>query len=404
MKLVISNFYEKLLCLIILSTLFFPNLVLPGGGTYMVDLILLTMFLPMILVSLFKNKDKTKYPFLLYCILLVFQTFSMLYGYAHLGVPFNGLDIWAVYTLNRYVVLISLATIVEPEVFFRNLERCLFICIPFLVLVSFVEYFNIAGLATKIGAYYSSDLHIENMLGGAKRIVATGSDPNVGASIIGFMLLYITDRIIYLDKKRNIFVNMFLFLALLISLIFTSSRTLLIGVLFVLMLTLLFVYKVNIIIKLFVIGILLLSIILILPYFDYLFYGLLALDSVEGNSSLNTRFDMWEQVYEQIKLSPILGWGPAIAIHDPVVDGDYFFMVRRFGLLGIATYFGIIIHMILSIFKVKSNIKYNFYKLYVVQIFMLSLIIMATNSFYMGTQLFPLFIVLLTVLYVNNII
>lgn len=403
MKLVISNFYEKLLCLIIFSTLFFPNFLLPGGGTYMVDLILLTIFAPIIFVNMFRNKDKTKYPFVLFCILLVFQIFSLLHGYAYLGVPFNSLDIWAIYTLNRYVILISLATLANSKVFFKYFERYIPVCIFFLVIVCFFEYFNIGGSASKFGTYYSSELHIDSMLSGANRIVATGRDPNVGASIICFMLLYITNRLTFTDEKKNTLINIVLFFALFTSLFFTSSRTLLIGVVFVLFFTLLFVYRVNIIIKILAIAILSVSIILMLPYFDYLFYGLLALGSVEGNSSLNTRFDMWGHVYEQIKLSPILGWGPAIAIHDPVVDGDYFFMTRRFGLIGIALYFGIITHMIVGLFKTKnSNVKYNFYKLYILQIFVLSLIIMMTNSFYMGTQLFSLFIALLTVLYVNK--
>lgn len=387
---------ELLLIIIVASSLLFPNIFLPGGTVLKFNWVLLLGFSPLIISSFFYDKYNDKAFCFIFSLLLVTHITSLLLGYIS-AVPFCGLDLILILDYARYLILVALCVLVNPNIFLGYFDKLIKYGSVFLIVICFIEYFNFKGFANILGSYYSSELHINNMLEEGRRIVATGGDPNVGAAIISYFCIYL---FISFFKNKNL-IDIIKVLLLFTCLIFTSSRTIFIGTLCSLLLYLIFIDRLQLKYKLIIIGVFGLIIIILLPYFYYLFFGINSLFSDTGNSSLNTRYEMWVEAYKLIKQSPFWGWGPAIAILDPVVDGDYFYMTRTFGIMGISIYFGIIVFAIRSIFnrcKCLDCIFYQ-YKYYVLLIFILSLFIMFTNSFYMGTQLFIPFISLVTVLY-----
>jgi O-antigen ligase len=52
------------------------------------------------------------------------------------------------------------------------------------------------------------------------------------------------------------------------------------------------------------------------------------------NASLLARFDMWGDAMDLFSRSPVFGWGPAKTSHPTVVDGEYFLLLRRYGVVG----------------------------------------------------------------------
>ncbi|HEX3031700.1 MAG TPA: glycosyltransferase [Bacillota bacterium] len=59
---------------------------------------------------------------------------------------------------------------------------------------------------------------------------------------------------------------------------------------------------------------------------------------LETSSSFQAKLGLWRDAWEYVKLSPILGWGPAKGAMTTLVDNEYLIMTRRYGLLGLGLY------------------------------------------------------------------
>ena len=46
------------------------------------------------------------------------------------------------------------------------------------------------------------------------------------------------------------------------------------------------------------------------------------------------RYQQWADAINLFKQSPIIGWGPAKAIHTTIVDSEHLLLLRRYGILG----------------------------------------------------------------------
>lgn len=57
------------------------------------------------------------------------------------------------------------------------------------------------------------------------------------------------------------------------------------------------------------------------------------------SSSVNQHFELWQAAWENIKVSPIFGWGTAKASMTTLVDNEYLLIWRRYGLIGLFSYF-----------------------------------------------------------------
>ena len=70
-----------------------------------------------------------------------------------------------------------------------------------------------------------------------------------------------------------------------------------------------------------------------MQYFDYLSGGLTTFVKGENNSML-IRYVNWFDAWNLFKQSPLFGWGPAKSVHETIVDGEHFLLLRRYGLIG----------------------------------------------------------------------
>jgi O-antigen ligase len=273
----------------------------------------------------------------------------------------------------------------------------------FLIILAFIQYFNIVGLGKIIGSLYAPVYHVDAMLSGSKRILLTGSDPNVGAAIVMLFFLYNLFLSVYKKKVTAIIRTALLIVVILM----TSSRTSFLALIFILVFFLLISDSVKVSFKIAIIIIFMVVIISLYNYFQYIAIGLSSLLSGK-NTSLLARFMKWETALDLFRQSPIIGWGPGKGLMETVVDGEYVLLLRRYGVVGTLV---ILINVLCMPFWRKNVIsrknmqKYNKIKIidstlkyYVIEI----IFVMITNNFFSGYQLLLPFVFLCIVSYKEN--
>ena len=173
-----------------------------------------------------------------------------------------------------------------------------------------------------------------------ERITLTTGNPNdAGILTLLFMSwfvskLFITPSLVYL-----IFI-----LVLSIVLFFTASRTdfvaFLVGLTFLTLFSVLGRRSILSLAKTLLFIVVLMVLFLYFGYekVPYIHTGLLTFFAGE-NTSVLKRFDIWTQVLHYWVKSPWIGWGPAKSIHSTIVDGDYFLILGRYGIMGIIVFY-----------------------------------------------------------------
>nr|WP_269117063.1 O-antigen ligase family protein [Aliarcobacter butzleri] len=99
------------------------------------------------------------------------------------------------------------------------------------------------------------------------------------------------------------------------------------------------------------------------------------------DASLNIRFGLWKDALEIFYQSKIFGWGVAKGIHDTVVDGEHFILLRRYGLIGFSL---VILAMIYPLYVIKQRIRIN-------QLDSKEKVLYYTLFAYLGSGLFVMF-------------
>lgn len=383
----------KIVKLIVITTLisffFLPPLKFGRMGIR-IDDILILLIIPLLIF--YRRKVYKSSLINIMLLLLLFMLFSTWYGNIFLDVP---------YTIRDYNEIIRLSKPLFFAIFIyymdcQNLKKIIFNIFYygsyFIIFVGFFQYFDPFGVGAILSKIYTSESQIEAALySQVRRVTLTGSGPNEGAVLASYFLLFNYFSFIY--KRKGIY--LLLFLGLFIDILFTSSRTVFLGVLVTLLLNIFFSSRAKIYYKLILFFLLLGIVIYILSYFSYIYDGLiLALNG--KNTSLLKRFVIWEEAYELFKQSMLLGWGPAKAIHTTIVDGEYFLFLRRFGIVGMFLLIVLILYPLKFTKKVKKKKDNDLNILYNTLVFLipLALIIMLTNNFFSGYQSFLPFIVL----------
>jgi len=356
----------------------------------------------MILPILFFFKPKLyKNPILVSLLLsLFFIIFSSVHGYIVLNVAFSVRDINEIFRLSKPLILIVLLTRCDSRYLVNKVNNLIPILSLFLIILAFLEYFNPGGLALMVGSLYAKANHLQFMISGNRRIVLSGTDPNVGAAIAALFFLFNFFKIVIYKKKIYI-VSTFLFL---IIIMMTSSRTIFLALavfLFIFLLTsksVKFVYK--FILVLGIVG----FAILLYDKFEYISKGFPMALKAE-NQSLLVRFESWRDAWDIFLKSPLFGWGIAKSTMTTIVDGEYFLLLRRYGILGTFT-------ILLSIFlmpfwnyisiKKSSNKQINLLQGVCGGYIIVIAFIMITGVFYSGYQLFLPFVFISTILYMEK--
>jgi len=337
---------------------------------YLYSLLLLTMFISIVYSYIFLNVPPIYRDFMEWLKYLQFLPYFLVIGYVNYGCLMR--------TLNKYVKFISI----------------------FILVVIFFEYTDLFTIGHLIGGIYTppDGNHFTAMFSSTNRLVGTGGDPNIGAMIISFFLVFnINDYFQTKSVSKLIFSILLLF-----SVLLTQSRTVLIGLFGASLFVLFIVSRSNIFFKL----LYLISIIIIIYSVFNLFefnYIKVGIESVlQGqNNSLNERLENYRLAIERFQESPFFGIGPAKAITNTVIDGEYALIIQRYGLIGSLMFIILFISVFRDLLKIiKINSEVIILLIYII----LCLFFMFTNNVLAGYQIggFVILIIIIINLHKNQ--
>lgn len=373
-----SNLLVHLVFIGLLLNLIFPTFSI-GIGVNIITPVSLLIFL---LIMLNKKVILNKY--ILIYFMFCFSIFiSMNYGYLFLSVDNTYRDYMELFRVAQYIPYLFAIKYLDYFVFKKKLKIYGIICTYYLLFICFLQITNISDVASLLGSIYSNPNHTYAMVSASKRIIATTSNPNDGALVLSFFL-YLNLIVLDLNRRHRFFVCFFLFLAIL----YTQSRTIMVGFSFSFLVYFIFYLKVKYIIKL-TVSVFLSVLLIIILYqinLDYVFVGFEMATKGE-NQSLNVRLVNIHQAYQRFSESIMFGFGPAKSIFKTTVDSEYAMVLQRYGIFGL---FSMLIYYYFvfsgSRFNKNEHIFQRNIKIFSIIIILLSFFVMLTNNFFSGYQ------------------
>lgn len=395
----LNKLVEHLILFGLIGGLVIPSVNLGVGINVITPISILLIFtLPQLVL---KGRFKVDWFIGMYILILISIFISMNYGYIFLSVNESYRDYMELFRYFQFLPYLVVAKYLDYASFEKKLMTYIFIAASLVILVSFFQITNVGNLAPFFGGLYATAEHLDSMLYSSKRVIATGSDPNVGAVITAFLLFFIC------FSKYKTLVKITFLSSLLIILLFTQSRTVLIGVGISLSILFVLFSSFNIIIK---IIIAFLTLLLIPALFntlelEYVTVGLqMAMDG--DNGSLNARFDNITTAIERWKESWFFGQGPAKSSGLTIIDSEYALILQRYGSLGIFLFLSFIflnVKTSLGLLGCSANNKINI-SLLGLGFTIVALVLMCTNNYFAGyqTAAIPILIAVLLMLSKQN--
>jgi O-antigen ligase len=312
-------------------------------GDFSVFLVLVIFY-----VFIFVSNNRIKINQVSFLLFLLFtqMVFSALFGLFFLDVDVVLRDIFELYRIPYFFLLFSLSY----QMHWNEKSINHFYITPFLLLGTIIIFFGIGQRLHVPGTYIITSLlycDVEKLERHDRfgRIVGTLGNPNIfGIFLVWLVLLFF---ILLIIRKRKIFLPVILLCFL--SIWWTSSRTSLLVMLITLMFLIYILYKARLAPLrkiLFTFFVLFISVILLLNYAILYSNNPYMIDflnkTLEGNilqvNSLEKRIDLWNEQWELIKISPVMGWGPAKLETTSVSDNQYIFTLKRYGVIGLSVF------------------------------------------------------------------
>ena len=384
-----ERFIEKLVLLIIISSVFLPGVVINDFSIRVDDFLVFISFPLLFLLKSSISSSRLSIKYIGVILALVTSTFL---GYCLLDVPFSIRDVNELFRLAKPFLLLVMIHYCDKEYLKIHLIRFFQYGTIFILAFAFLEFFNVLEFRRGLSFLYSSENYLYS---GNYRLLLTAANPNVAAAIVLFFILYqMTSFILNRDKL----IPFLLMLSLLLVLLMTSSRTILLAFLLVFGLGMLRLVKTQRLLSVVVFLVVTLFTVVLLQYFSYLSVGFETFASGSNNSMI-IRYKNWEDAFELFQQSPLFGWGPAKAIHETIVDGEHFLLLRRFGLIGYSLILLLLTNGIFLFFKSKKVIleKLDLKIVYISYYSVFGvLVLMVTNNFFSGYQLMLLYVLILS--------
>lgn len=392
-----SRFLEHLVIITAFSSFILPPVGITGNFNLRIDDILVLALFPLLFFlrpKVYKNKILLTLFFS-----LVWIVISAWSGYLFHDIPVSIRDLNEIVRLSKPLIFVLLMFQCDTTYILEKLKRIMPALSVVLILIGFIQYFNIAGFGVKLASMYSTPRHVEGMLSANRRIMITGSDPNTGAAIVMVFILYnMFASVIY----RN-FKSIILTLLLVILLLMTSSRTAFLALGATVVMFLLFSKSVKRKYKILLAVAIVITVFPLYDKFRYIAEGLAQL--LEGrNRSLLIRFERWGDAMEGFWAAPLIGTGPAKEAYTTIVDGEYFLLLRRYGIIGTLLIGLTVFGMPLWSGRTKNRKDHSLIILKITVTYYLVTIalVMLTNSFFSGYQLLLPFVFFSAVVYKEN--
>lgn len=370
----LSSFVEHIILIGLLGTIMLPQIHIGIGISLITPM---SFILIRVLLLNYRYVSINKFVIIYSCILFVMFC-AIVNSYLVLNIEETYRDYMELFRYMQILPYLLVINLINYETFNKKLKIYMMVSVLFILLIIFLEVTNIANIAYYIGMVYAGSLHTADMLNATRRIIATGSDPNVGALILTFFILYFATRDRLDIAKKIVLILLFS------SLLLTQSRTLLIGLVTSYIIYILLISKYHLVVKaIFILGTLF-SVILFINIFNLNYIILGFQMALEGeNHSLNVRLMNAAMGYERFLTSPYLGWGPSKAIFSTIIDSEYVLIMQRYGLVGIGMYLillGSIFHFSYKLLNISENAVWLF--LFTI----VGLFMMLTNNFFSGYQ------------------
>lgn len=358
---------------IAISIFFIPPILNINNIYFRIDDIVILFILPFTILLFYKELTISIYVKILSTIFLS-MLFSTLYGYIVLDVPFNMRDVNELIRMLKPLLLFSFLLLIDKGIYKEILFKFLILAMMFFIFVGLSESLKIPYLNDFFINIYSSEFQ-----NGVGRINATTLNPNDGAVITLFFLFFSISMLITY-RKYYYMISSILLIYILLN---TGSRTAFLIAIVFFLLFFIFTKAISVKNKIILLIFIFIGLISIYPYMSsYINRILTLLNAIQlKDASLNIRFGLWKDALEIFYQSKIFGWGVAKGIHDTVVDGEHFILLRRYGLIGFSL---VILAMIYPLYVIKQRIRIN-------QLDSKEKVLYYTLFAYLGSGLFVMF-------------
>lgn len=358
---------------IAISIFFIPPILNINNIYFRIDDIIILFILPFTILLFYKELTISIYVKILSTIFLS-MLFSTLYGYIVLDVPFNMRDVNELIRMLKPLLLFSFLLLIDKDIYKEILFKFLILAMMFFIFVGLSESLKIPYLNDFFINIYSSEFQ-----DGVGRINATTLNPNDGAVITLFFLFFSISMLITY-RKYYYMISSILLIYILLN---TGSRTAFLIAIVFFLLFFIFTKAISVKNKIILLIFIFIGLISIYPYMSsYINRILTLLNAIQlKDASLNIRFGLWKDALEIFYQSKIFGWGVAKGIHDTVVDGEHFILLRRYGLIGFSL---VILAMIYPLYVIKQRIRIN-------QLDSKEKVLYYTLFAYLGSGLFVMF-------------
>jgi len=391
-------FFHIIFLIVSVSIFFIPPIITILNINFRIDDIIILTLIPIILVFLYKRVEFPIYSKILISFFISI-CISIIYGYLVLSVPFSMRDINELIRMLKpffffsFLLLFYKDSLVQISFKFLNIAMIIFIFI---------------GLSESLKIPYLNDLFISiyssGTQSGISRINTTTLNPNDGA-ILTLFFLFFSINMLLVYKKLYYFISS---LSLIFILLNTGSRTAFLIAIIFFIVFFISTKTLNIKHKILCLLIMCISLIILYPYIENYINRILTLVNAVKleDSSLNVRFNLWNEALQIFYESKIFGWGVAKAIHHTTVDGEYFIILRKYGIIGLCFLLFLMIYPLSVIKKkIRNTTLQNEEKVLLYTLFsyiLAGLLVMFTNNFFTSYILIFPNIILLGILFNTN--
>jgi O-antigen ligase len=340
--------------------------------------------------------------------LLVFSIMlSMLYASLFKGQSIIGRDYWEIIKLCLYLLIfVFVANENIDPVELKRFYKFVLIILMLSAFFGFLQYINFAGINEVVSPYYAPTQMRGLLVHG--RITGTTPNPNeFGALMVLAASLALSGAMFFREWK----LQLLCWVALLVygtALILTLSRTSLVS-LFVAGATVIFFffkrkdikYKSRRLWIFLLLGCIIAILILqVMPEKGFSRYA--ELRTFSEASSFQVRVEIWKKHYAIWTESPWLGWGPGKADMSTIVDNEWLFLLRRYGVIGLSVFLGFCGCLFSGLSRIRKNSSDPSIVALTVSLqstFLGFIIYMALANVYHSLQLMPILMLLLGLAY-----
>lgn len=291
---------------------------------------------------------------------------SIILGYLFLHVPLSYHDFMEFVKIGLYYVAFRLGMRVQwRETALRNYAIPLLIAVFALALIAISQGYNLFGVNEYLSPMYIQREWLLTIVRRASsfRVSGTTGNPNHFGFMEVMIVTFLLSTVLFCQQRLHKVTLVVLLVALglsLYSILLTASRTatvaLAVSAVFILATFVTNNLAGRVRTRILTVALVLVLGLAVIPFAHGRFFTAVGLlldpSGISQHSTIQGRLVMWTTALEQIRWSPVFGWGVATVSMSSIVDNDYLLLMRRFGIVGLA----ILLLLFLTVFLKARDI------------------------------------------------